>query len=67
MCAKPAAQWLRTQPRLMSLATAATPLLEQSPGAPYGAAPAEWLTFAPFGEHGCTSADTSASTVYAVA
>ena len=46
---------------------AATPLLEQSPGAPYGAAPAEWLTFAPFGEHGCTSADTSASTVYAVA
>ena len=29
MCPKPAAQWLRTQPRLMSLATAATPLLEQ--------------------------------------
>ena len=29
MCAKPAAQWLRTQPRLMWLATAATPLLEQ--------------------------------------
>ena len=46
---------------------AATPRLAQSPGAPYGAAPAEWLTFAPFGEHGCTSADTSASTVYAVA
>ena len=29
MCAKPAARWLRTQPVLMSLATAATPLLEQ--------------------------------------
>ena len=29
MCAKPAARWLRTQPLLMSLATAATPLLEQ--------------------------------------
>ena len=49
---------------------AAAPLREQAPGAAYappggGAPPAEWVTFAPFGEHGCTHADTAGAKVFA--